>query len=366
MNRFERMKSAITRKRLPDKVPHGDCMIWPQLHDKILGGNTFKDYSKINYLAYWMSEEFDEDFFIRDKKTKEFLNFDWVHIFPTEKWKLINDLDSEIKIKEDPFGVLWKISSDSFNMYKSPINKIDDLRNYELPSLNDFSFNNLNKWKLNSDFFKFVQIDSGIFKLYQIMGFDKFMISVMDNKNELVKFNEKLSIFQLDLAKAAIRNGADCIWLSDDHSGLESTFLSPELMWEIDFRFQQNIVREIHKLGIPCIMHSCGNLNKTIELMINTEIDAIMGIQPTAHNNIFDYKKKYGDRISFIGNICVSNLMPKAKPYEIDEEVKKLIEYVGANGGLIVSTCNALLDDQPVENVITLHLSVEKYGHYYK
>jgi len=91
-----------------------------------------------------------------------------------------------------------------------------------------------------------------------------------------------------------------------------------------------------------------------------------MGIQPTAHNNIFDYKKKYGDRISFIGNICVSNLMPKAKPYEIDEEVKKLIEYVGANGGLIVSTCNALLDDQPVENVITLHLSVEKYGHYYK
>lgn len=363
MNHKERMTKSIFKKEIPDKVPHGDCMIWPQIHDKILGGSTFENAEKVNYLEYWMSENFDNHFFERDLKTRNFLSFDWTHVFPTEHWQII-DRDKDFFIKKDPYGVEWKVTSDSLSMNKSPINNLNDMKNYKTPSLDQFSFKNLERWVNNSDLFTFVQIDSGVFKLYQIIGFDKFMIEVMDNKNELISLNEKLCEFQINLAKEAIKKGADCIWLSDDHCGFDSSFLSPSQMWELDFQFQKKIVDEVHRLGYPCIMHSCGNLNNTIELMISTGIDGIMGIQPTANNDIESYKRKYGKKITFIGNICVSKLMPYGKPWDVDFAVKDLIKKIGFDGGLVVSTCNALLNDQPIENVITMHLAVEKYGHY--
>jgi len=132
----------------------------------------------------------------------------------------------------------------------------------------------------------------------------------------------------------------------------------------MDFKFQKRIVDEIHRLGKPCVMHACGNLNKTIEGMIATGVDGIMGFQPTANNDISEYKRRYGDRIVIIGNICITKLMPHGTPWEIDQEVKKLVEEIGYNGGFVLSTCNSLLKDEPIANVLAMHLAVEKYGHY--
>jgi uroporphyrinogen decarboxylase len=173
-----------------------------------------------------------------------------------------------------------------------------------------------------------------------------------------------LTEFQISLAHEAVARGADCIWLSDDHAGVDAPFLSPDMLWDLDFRFQKRIVDEVHRLGKPCVMHSCGNLNKTIEGMIATGVDGIMGFQPTANNDISSYKKKYGDRIVLIGNICVTRLMPRGTPWEIDQEVKKLVEKIGYGGGFVLSTCNSLLKDEPIANVLAMHLGAEKYGHH--
>jgi uroporphyrinogen decarboxylase len=166
----------------------------------------------------------------------------------------------------------------------------------------------------------------------------------------------------LALARKAVEEGADAIWLSDDHAGLDSPFISPQMMYDLDFQFQKKIVDAVHKMGKPCIMHSCGNLGKTIEGMIGTGVDGIMAIQPLAKNDIYALKKQYGGRIAFIGNICISELMPKGTAAEVDREVKKLITHVARDGGFILSTCNALLDDQPLANIVTMHLAGEKYG----
>jgi hypothetical protein len=30
----------------------------------------------------------------------------------------------------------------------------------------------------------------------------------------------------------------------------------------------------------------------------------------------------------------------------------------------VLTTCNGIMEDVPVQNAITMHLAVEKYGHY--
>jgi len=31
------------------------------------------------------------------------------------------------------------------------------------------------------------------------------------------------------------------------------------LLWELDFKYEKKIVDEVHKLGVPCVLHACGN-----------------------------------------------------------------------------------------------------------
>lgn len=365
MNHRERMLTALYRQGLPDKVPHGDCMIWPEVIDAILGGETFsEDEKNKNYLFFWMSQAMSNRFFERELKVREMLGFDWTHVLPRETWVKIGENSEGHPIMKDTWGVEWLVTFDSITMSKSPIFDITKADEYQFPKVEDFSFDNLEKWVNESDLFVFVQLDSGVFKIYNILGFENCMMEVIDHKEEIKKLMERLTDLQVDLAEEALNRGADCIWLSDDHGGADSSFISPSLMWEIDFQYQKKVVDAVHKMGYPCIMHSCGNLNNTLEGMIGTGVEAIMGFQPTANNDVFEYKKQFGKEITFIGNICVTELMPHGTPWEVDQAVKRLIIDVGYDGGFVLSTCNALLSDEPTANVIAMHLAAEKYGHY--
>ena len=364
MTHKERMTTVLRDKKIPDKVPHGDLMIWPELIDELLGGETFSENEKMNYLYFWMSETMSDHFFERDKKVREMLGFDWTHVLPGENWQKTGKDPEGHDTMKDPYGVEHSVTPDSVSMAASPIPDIKKADKYNLPSVKDFSFKNLERWVKDSDLYVFLQLDSGIFKLYNILGFENFMMNIIDHKDQIKTLMERLTDLQIELAKEAINRGADCIWLSDDHSGTDAPFLSPAMMWDIDFQYQKRIVDVVHELGCPCIMHSCGNLVNTIEGMIDTGIDAIMAFQPTANNDIVKYKEKYGNKISFMGNICVTELMPHGTPWEIDQQVKKLIKDIGHDGGFMLSTCNALLNDQPISNVITMHLAAEKYGRY--
>jgi len=190
------------------------------------------------------------------------------------------------------------------------------------------------------------------------------MFCVHDRPEALKKLMERLSDLQIRIARAAVERGADCIWLANDYAFNQGTFIKPELLWEFDFQYEKKIVEEVHKLGVPCVLHACGRQTAMLDMIVELGVDALHAIQPTAGNDIRAIKKRYGSRLSLIGNVDISRLLPFGAPWEIDQAVKDLIVDVGGDGGYILTTCNGIMEDVPVENAITMHLACEKYGHY--
>jgi uroporphyrinogen decarboxylase len=93
-------------------------------------------------------------------------------------------------------------------------------------------------------------------------------------------------------------------------------------------------------------------------------VDGLHALQPSARNDIREIKKRYGKKLALIGNVDISRLLPYGSPWEVDQNVRGLIRDVGGDGGYILTTCNGIMEDVPVENAITMHLACEKYGHY--
>jgi uroporphyrinogen decarboxylase len=362
MTHRERMLAVLHDKVMPDKVPHGDVTVDPKIAEGVFG-NTIPEEGG-NFLVYWMTESFSDRFFERHRRLREFLGFDFAHVFPREPLKKIGENEHGHPIIQDVWGGKVVAAPQSTEELEAPIPDIAKAGEYELPDVDDFSFDNLERWVNESDLFTVCQLDTGFFKIYLLIGFTNYMYYVYDHREEIKLLMERLTELQIGVAREAVKWGADCIWLANDYAFNQGTFINPELLWELDFQYEKRIVDEVHRLGVPCVLHACGNQVEMLDSIVELGVDALHALQPTAHNDIRAIKKRYGNKLSLIGNVDISRLMPFGTPWEVDQEVKNLIRDVGSEGGYVLTTCNGIMEDVPVANAITMHLACEKYGYY--
>ena len=362
MTHKERMLIVLLEKEKPDRVPHGEVTVDPKIAQGVFGDKIPEEEG--NFLVYWMTESFSDSFFERHRRLREFLSFDFAHVFPREPLKRIGENDHGYPIIRDVWGGEVVAAPQSTEELTAPIPDITRAAEYKFPDVEDFSFDNLERWVGESDLFTVCQLDTGFFKIYLLVGFTNYMYYIYDHKKELELLMDRLADLQIRIAREAVKRGADCIWLANDYAFNQGTFIKPQLLWDLDFKYEKKIVDEAHKLGVPCVLHTCGCQTEMLDMIAELGVDALHAIQPSAHNDIRKIKKRYGEKIALIGNVDISRLLPFGTPAEVDLYVKELIRDVGSDGGYILSTCNGIMEDVPVENAITMHLAVEKYGWY--
>ncbi len=362
MTHKERMLSVLYEKEIPDKVPHGDVTVDPKIAEGIFGDRIPEE--KGNFLVYWMTESFSDRFFERHSKLREFLGFDFAHVFPREPLTRMGETDEGYPIIKDVWGGKVIAAPHSTEELEPPVADITRAEEYQFPSVDDFSFDNLERWVNETDLFTVCQLDTGFFKIYLLVGFNEYMSYIYDYPDKLKLLMDRLADLQIDIAKEAVKRGADCIWLANDFAFNQGPFISPEILWEFDFQYEKRIVDEVHKLGVPVVLHTCGNQTLTLDMIADLGVDALHAMQPSAGNDIREIKKRYGKKFSLIGNVDISRLMPFGTPWEVDQTVKAMIQDVGRGGGFVLTTCNGIMEDVPVTNAITMHLACEKYGRY--
>ena len=111
------------------------------------------------------------------------------------------------------------------------------------------------------------------------------------------------------MAVGAIERGADIVVLLDDYADNNGPLMSPELFNEIVLPYLTNTVRAVKDAGGYVIKHTDGNLWPILESLIDTGIDAIHPIEPTAGMDIGEVKQRYGDRVCIMGNIDCGELL---------------------------------------------------------
>lgn len=79
--------------------------------------------------------------------------------------------------------------------------------------------------------------------------------------------------------------------------------------------------------------------------------------------DIFDLKRRYGDRLALLGNLDC-NLLVTGTPAEIDGQVLRLMREVAPGGGYVFSTSNSVLMDVPQENLEAMLDAARRYGQY--
>jgi len=144
-------------------------------------------------------------------------------------------------------------------------------------------------------------------------------------------------------------------------SGENAMVLSPELLRQYVFPVYKAMADIAHAAGRPFILHSCGNLGKVYEDIIDCGIDAKHSFQDSIMP-VYEFKEKYGNRITALGGLDVDficrNSEEDIRKYTIDN-----IEKCYKDGHWTLGTGNSLTNYMPVQNYMTvLETAVEVIG----
>ncbi len=203
-----------------------------------------------------------------------------------------------------------------------------------------------------------------------LRGIPEFYMDLAVNKEFAHALLDRLLDFQIKLTDFIfdkIGEYIDVIKLADDLATQQSLIISPETYREFVKPRQKILYQHIKKKKNCFILfHCCGAMRDIIPDLIEIGVDAINPVQISAAGMVpGNLKEDFGNRISFWGGgIDTQKMLPKGTPDEVKEEVKRNIEAFKPGGGYIFAPVHNITYDVPIENVIAMYETYQKYASY--
>ena len=231
------------------------------------------------------------------------------------------------------------------------------------PSLEGISFRNL-EWAIETapDLCKMGWADVPFFATYWWPIF----FEAMGMRQDLIDrwFTAQQEHILL-LLETQLKKGADLILGGQDICDTRGPMFSPGHYKRWFQPFLLAITDMCHRYGVPYLRHNDGKLGPLEELfLLESGIDGWHAIEPNAGNDIFYFKKKYGDKITLAGNVDCSTTLVTGTYEDVYNETLAKIKGCGPGGGYILSSSNSIHNGVPGQNYLAMIEAWRKYGKY--
>lgn len=200
---------------------------------------------------------------------------------------------------------------------------------------------------------------------WESFGFETFS-RILGKPKQAKKVFDDQGKFALELTKILTENGAEIVLLWDDYGFKNGLFMSPRNYRTYVFPWLKQICDAAHKQGSKILLHSDGDLMLIFEDIIDCGVDALNPIEPTTANpdyDIFKLKEKYGDKITFVGNISPV-MLATGTIKEIEEYSKRLLREVAPGGGYIFGSGHSINPAVTLDRWEAVMRIREKYSSY--
>jgi uroporphyrinogen decarboxylase len=158
--------------------------------------------------------------------------------------------------------------------------------------------------------------------------------------------------------------GADVVVDCTDFCLKEGPFFKPSIYKDLIFPHLKLLVDAAHRRGIHFITHTDGNLWPILEDLVNTGMDALHSLDPSAGMRISDVKGLYGERLALCGNVDAASLLAYGSADEVARAARNCIQEGAPGGGYFLTSSNCIYRAVPVANALALARVGREYGRY--
>jgi len=388
MNSKERVKLAFEHKEA-DRVPVSELYINSPVASEILGRTAYTGWSgyiRCAVMNKMLMEGRGEEFFLQEAidlvELYRKLELDTIlierpplanPIIPTE----INDTTWKLEDRENN---IWSIvhydpKTDLFHTADSNFHQggIDEFARFvDLLEKDDI---NLDRWSWKQAEYIMEKCGKDMFVMAVVeIDFPPMSMGALGGLFlEALAFEPELCVRYLDyrvrkgkkFIEKFAQMGVDCLYDGEDLAGATGLLFSPNDYKRLYASRFLKLSEVCHNNNMLYLRHTDGNIMQFAdEFLLNSGFDGYQSVDPSAGMDIGFIKKKYGDRITLMGNVDCAQILHLGTKDDVISETKKVLKIASPGGGHILSSSNTIHSDVPTENFIQMLETVREYGNY--
>jgi len=271
---------------------------------------------------------------------------------PADSWQRVAG-----EVWRDQFGVQWdrSIDSDIGNVCGVAITR-ENLMTYEFPDPADPA--RFAGWEEKiahrGDLFVVANLGFSLFeRAWTLAGMENILMAMVDEKSFVNELLDRILDFNLKVIEKACAFPIDAMRFGDDW-GQQSGLITGRALWkELIGPRVEKMYRLTRARGKRVFIHSCGKVEELFPDLIESGVDVFNPFQPEVMD-VYAMKRRFGDRLSFFGGISTQKTLPYGTVRDVKDEVKRLLDAVGKDGGYIASPAHAIPKDAKPENIAAM------------
>ena len=197
---------------------------------------------------------------------------------------------------------------------------------------------------------------------WQAFGMNAFVRNLKKDPKLIVEILDYSTEIVIGLFKAYSELGVKIFFEASDLAFRSGPLINPKYVNEYVLPCMKRVTETVHEFGGKIIFHSDGDITSLLDFIVNSGFDAVHCLEPP-YVELKPLKEKYGEKLSFLGNIDTSHVLVNGTKEEVENAVKFTIRNLGQDGGLIISPTNThpAMNLQQIKWMIE---AVQKYGTY--
>ena len=255
---------------------------------------------------------------------------------------------------KDMFGVTWDKGAQEGDFGIVKINPIgDEIGDYVFPEPDEKLIREkCERLVAQKDKFTMYIIGFSLYeRLWTLHGTFNTLVDFIEEPEYMHFLLDKIVEYNCKVVDIVAEYPIDCIFYGDDwgqQQGLQmgypiwKEFIKPQLKKMYD---------HAKKYNMYVAQHSCGDCREVFPDLVELGLDIYNTFQPEVYD-IVDFKKRFGDKITFFGGISTQCILPFKTAEEVKAEMHRVMDILGKDGGYILAPTHAMPNDIPPENVL--------------
>ena len=325
----------------------------------------------------------------RDSSPQEFFGYEitriWVDTTPQLPQKILSR-DETYTVRTTSYGQTIKHQTGVPNPYQTlehPIKTKDDWKRIRSrleakedrlirfeSKLNqwldwDRALEHYRNWQTSGNYIAYCdQVGFGL--LHRYLGVEGTLIAMAEDPawvKEMALFHADLLISMYEIM---VRKGFafDAIYLSNDMGSQRGLLFSPQFYRDQLFPADRLLYEYFSERGMPLILHSDGNIEGLIPLLIEAGFACLEPLEVKANMDFRRLHEQYADRIVLMGGIDVRLMADELEPGVIEEEIRTKFAVAKKYGRYIYHSDHSVPDNVSFARYKHIIDLIKKYGSY--
>jgi len=192
-------------------------------------------------------------------------------------------------------------------------------------------------------------------RLVSLVGLETALVGLARDPDLVSAILERIANWQVACADQFLEVGIEAARVTDDYASQRDLMMKPATWRRVIQPHLARLVAYYRQAGIPVILHSCGNLSRIMDDLVELGFVAF-NIQTSA-NDLVALRQRYGRRFCVWGGVA-TQLLTGGTPSQVRDAVRWAVEKLGRDGGLILAPDQYM--PAPEENLQAFYRAAEE------